>query len=149
MRRRVSNDPVVTVGESRFREGSTNPVARGKIGTRPRKTQRQPTTSATTPASAGPISPGITQALESTANMRGFTASGYPRPTQTRATEARRPAPKPCTPRLRTNMIIVDAVPARMRPRTNNATPVMKGRAGPRRSASPPARMSPTSMASI
>ncbi len=148
-RRRASNDLDVTAGVNCLRAGSAKPVASGSSGTRPRKTQRQPARSATIPANAGPTSPGTTQALESTASMRGFTASGYPHPTQTKATEARRPAPKPCTPRLKTSMSIEDAAPARMRPRTNSTTPAMKGRTGPRRSASLPARMIPTKVASI
>ena len=44
-------------------------------GTMPRNTHRQPTVSLARPASAGPMSPGTTHALEMSAIIRG-TADG-------------------------------------------------------------------------
>src|SRR2546423_2829767 len=76
-RRCRSHDPEVVEGVKVFKAGNTRTVARGKTGTRPRKTQRHPKTSATIAASAGPMSPGTTQALERIAIMRGFTVSVY------------------------------------------------------------------------
>ena len=52
-------------------------------GSRPRKTQRQSNASATTPASAGPRTPGRTQAVESIANICGRRRSGMLRPIAT------------------------------------------------------------------
>ena len=132
-----------------LKAGSTRPIPRGRMKTRPRKTQRQPKKSEMIPASAGPINPGITQALASIATMRGFNCSGYPCPTQAYMTETRIPAPNPCTALLRMKTTIEGAVPARISPITNEATPIMKGSAGPRWSASSPASMRPTSVASM
>ena len=49
-------------------------------GSRPRNTSRQVVASATAPASAGPTSPGRTQAVERTANILGRSSSGNARP---------------------------------------------------------------------
>ena len=56
---------------------------------------------ATRAAMAGPISPGTTQAVDITANMRGRQRSGYPREIATYATAGTTPAPRPCTARPR------------------------------------------------
>src|SRR4029453_14797021 len=45
-------------------------------GSRPRNTQRQPRRAATRADTAGPIRPGTTQAVDSTANTRGRRDSG-------------------------------------------------------------------------
>jgi hypothetical protein len=52
-------------------------------GRRPRKTKRQPIDSPTTPAIAGPMTPGRIQAVDSVANIRGRTLSGSERPIAT------------------------------------------------------------------
>src|SRR5579863_2055955 len=64
-------------GGGTFRRASTTstPVAITS-GIKPRNTHRQPTAAATTAAIAGPTKPGTTHAVESTANIRGRTASG-------------------------------------------------------------------------
>ncbi len=49
----------------------------------PRKTQRQPMVSPTTPAIAGPMTPGSTQAVDSVANICGRNRSGRLRPMAT------------------------------------------------------------------
>jgi hypothetical protein len=53
------------------------------IGTRPRKTQRQPNCSPTTAAAPGPTSDGTTHAVDMRANMRGRAPGGYSRPMAT------------------------------------------------------------------
>src|SRR5579862_269891 len=64
-------------GGGTFRKAITTsaPVAITS-GIKPRNTHRQPTAAATRAAMAGPTRPGTTHAVESTANMRGRTASG-------------------------------------------------------------------------
>lgn len=47
----------------------------------PRNTQRQPTVSAVSPATAGPTSDGTTQAVEKAAKIRGRSSAGIRRPT--------------------------------------------------------------------
>ena len=49
----------------------------------PRNTQRHPATSPTTAASDGPRIPGTTHAVDSIANMRGWSRSGRQRPIAT------------------------------------------------------------------
>ena len=52
-------------------------------GRRPRKTSRQWRFSATIPAMLGPMTPGMTQAVERVANIRGRRRSGRARPIET------------------------------------------------------------------
>ena len=61
---------------------ASDPVT-ATTGTRPRKTQRQPNRCATATAAAGPATPGATQAVESTAIIRGRSRSGRLRPMDT------------------------------------------------------------------
>ena len=53
------------------------------IGTRPRKTHRQPNRCATAALAAGPARPGATHAVDSTAIIRGRSRSGRLRPMAT------------------------------------------------------------------
>ena len=112
-------------------------------GNKPRNTHRQPKASATVPLIAGPIRPGSTHALDSTANMRGCSAAGYARPIAAYATAGIAPAPTPCTVRAATSTPIVGASPPATRPSAKSESPAMNGRAGPLRSASRPAATTP------
>ena len=57
-------------------DGSANAAEPTTSGSSPRNTQRQPNRSATSADAAGPTRPGTTQAVDSTANTRGRSASG-------------------------------------------------------------------------
>ena len=87
--------------------------------------------SATQPASAGPISPGTTQAVERYANIWPRIDSGKVRPIATYATGAIAPAPKPCTARAVTRTPIAGESPPTVRPIANRISPTTNGRAGP------------------
>ena len=66
-------------GTARVIAGIVRTAARTTNGSRPRKTSRQLAFSATKPLIAGPMIPGTTQAVDSTANIRGRRVSGMPR----------------------------------------------------------------------
>src|SRR5512143_2260574 len=115
-------------------------------GSRPRKTGRQPARSATSADSAGPTAPGTSQAVDSTANTRGRSASGNVRPMLTYAIAGMAPAPSPCNPRPTTRTAIDGARPLTASPPANSASPRTNGGAGPRRSACSPATTMPTTV---
>ena len=96
-----------------------------------------------TAATAGPISPGTTHAVESRARSLGRVRSGYPRPITTYATDVITPPPNPCNARPAIKTGIDGASPPTIKPRVNSPTPNMNGRAGPWRSASFPAKARP------
>ena len=130
------------------RAGMVIAAASAMRGRMPRKIQRQPSVSATRPASAGPISPGMTHAVERTANMRGRSASGSTRPIATYATGGSNPAPMPCRTRARTSSGIEGARPPSARPAAKQASPNARGGASPEpRSTSPPEMTMPTMVA--
>ena len=70
-------------GPRRVIAGTTSDPATATSGTSPRNTHRHPTASDTRSASTGPISPGTTHAVDSTANIRGRSASVNARPIAT------------------------------------------------------------------
>jgi hypothetical protein len=57
-------------GPSRIRAGTAIDPATATIGSKPRNTHRQPNSRATSALTAGPASPGATQAVDSTAIIR-------------------------------------------------------------------------------
>jgi hypothetical protein len=63
-------------GPSRRSDGQASAAEASTSGSSPRNTQRQLKRSATRADTAGPTSPGTTQAVDSTANTRGRSASG-------------------------------------------------------------------------
>ena len=92
---------------------------------------------------AGPISPGTTQAVDITANMRGRQRSGYPRDIATYATAGTTPAPRPCTARPATSTAMLGAVPPMVRPAAKKARPASIGQPSGTRSAQVPASTMP------
>ena len=107
-------------------------------GSRPRNTTRHPIDSPTTPAIAGPRTPGSTHAVDRVANICGRSRSGMLRPIATYAMGGTVPAPRPWMKRPPTSTSIEDARPPTTRPIANRAIPTAKGAARPRRSMSPP-----------
>src|SRR3984885_6883551 len=67
--------PGLAGGGTGRRASTTSTPAAITSGSRPRNTQRQPTAAATRAAIPGPISPGTTHAVESTANILGRDSS--------------------------------------------------------------------------
>ena len=98
---------------------------------------------------AGPISPGTTQAVDITANMRGRQRSGYPREIATYATAGTTPAPRPCTARPATSTAMLGAVPPMTRPAAKNARPASIGQPSGTRSAQVPASTMPMRLDSM
>ncbi len=86
--------------------------------TTPRNTQRQPTCSATSPASTGPTITGTTQAPANAANTRGCNAAGYTWPTTTYSATVSSPPPKPWATRPTMSTHICGASPATSSPAT-------------------------------
>ena len=91
----------------------------------------------------GPISPGTTQAVDITANMRGRQRSGYPRDIATYATAGTTPAPRPCTARPATSTVMLGAVPPMTRPAAKKTRPASIGQPSGTRSAQVPASTMP------
>ena len=98
---------------------------------------------------AGPISPGTTQAVDITANMRGRQRSGYPRDIATYATAGTTPAPRPCTARPATSTAMLGAVPPMVRPAAKKARPASIGQPSGTRSAQVPASTMPMRLDSM
>lgn len=66
----------VAGGPRRVRAGTAIAPATATTGSRPRNTHRQPNARATSALSAGPASPGATQAVDSTAIIRARCGPG-------------------------------------------------------------------------
>ena len=71
---------VAAGGPRRIRAGTAIDPATATTGSRPRNTHRQPNACATSAATAGPASPGTTQAVDSTAIILARSEPGRHRP---------------------------------------------------------------------
>ncbi len=112
----------------------------------PRKTQRQPRWSTTSPASPGPTIAGTTHAAANAENTAGRRSGANTRATSTYSATPNSPLPTPWTARPAIRAPIPVAVPATTSPTTNSATPVHIAGVGPVRSHHRPAVSMPTTL---
>jgi hypothetical protein len=110
-------------GPRRSSEGNDSAALIGTSGRMAANTQRHPTCSAIVPETAGPMRPGNTHAVESSANIVARARSSKARPMAAYATGGITPVPSPWRKRPATRISMFGAAPAIASPAANRAMP--------------------------